>query len=71
MNTASAESACWLIWEQSAQQVLNMQQELQLHIGFCKEYGMEVKDIEDQEEDQGEWTFSSMEAIEAARTDRP
>jgi hypothetical protein len=55
MNTASTESACWLIWEQS----------------FCKEYGMEVKDIEDQEEDQGEWTFSSMKAIEAAPTDRP
>jgi ATP-dependent RNA helicase DDX5/DBP2 len=42
---------------QSAQQVLNMQQELQLHIGFCKEYGMEVEDIENQEEDQGECQF--------------
>jgi hypothetical protein len=57
MHTAFDECAYSLIWMQSAQQVLNMQQELQLHIGFCKEYGMEVEDIENQEEDQGEWHF--------------
>ncbi|KAF1978337.1 hypothetical protein BU23DRAFT_595557 [Bimuria novae-zelandiae CBS 107.79] len=36
----------------SASQVLNLQTELQLHIDFCKEYGLAPEDIERQEEDQ-------------------
>lgn len=40
-------------WKQSAEQVLHLQEEIKLHIEFCKDYGLSVKDIENQEEDQG------------------
>ncbi|CAI6340256.1 unnamed protein product [Periconia digitata] len=36
----------------SAQQVLHLQQEIKLHIDFCKDYGLSVSDLENQEEDQ-------------------
>lgn len=35
------------------QQVVTLQEEIKLHIEFCKEYGLVVADIEGQEEDQG------------------
>jgi len=38
---------------QSAQQILHLQEEIKLHVEFCKEYGIEVEDIEKQEEHQG------------------
>lgn len=38
----------------SVQQVVTLQEEIQLHINFCKEYGLEEADIVNQEEDQGE-----------------
>ena len=37
----------------SVQQVVTLQEEIKLHIEFCKEYGLEVADIERQQEDQG------------------
>lgn len=37
----------------SAQQVLHLQEEIKLHVEFCKEYGLLIEDIEKQEEDQG------------------
>lgn len=37
----------------SVQQVVTLQEEIQLHIDFCKEYGLEEADIIGQEEDQG------------------
>ncbi|KAL5412950.1 hypothetical protein PMIN03_004020 [Paraphaeosphaeria minitans] len=36
----------------SAQQVLHLQTEIQLHVGFCKDYGLHPEDLERQEEDQ-------------------
>jgi thiaminase len=44
----------------SVQQVVTLQKEIQLHINFCKEYGLEEADIIGQEEDQGSTiTFAS------------
>lgn len=40
----------------SVQQVVTLQEEIQLHIDFCKEYGLEEADIIGQEEDQGSTT---------------
>jgi hypothetical protein len=37
----------------SVQQVVTLQKEIQLHVDFCKEYGLEEADIVEQEEDQG------------------
>jgi hypothetical protein len=37
----------------SVQQVVTLQEEIKLHIAFCKEYGLEEADIVAQEEDQG------------------
>lgn len=37
----------------SVQQVVTLQEEITLHIDFCKEYGLEEADIVRQEEDQG------------------
>lgn len=37
----------------SARQIVHIQEEMKLHIEVCKEYGLSVKDIECQEEDQG------------------
>jgi thiaminase len=37
----------------SVQQVVTLQEEIKLHIAFCKEYGLEEADIVTQEEDQG------------------
>ncbi|ORY10411.1 Phosphomethylpyrimidine kinase-domain-containing protein [Clohesyomyces aquaticus] len=36
-----------------AQQVLHLQEEIKLHVEFCKDYGLTVEDIENQEESQG------------------
>lgn len=36
----------------SARQVLHLQEEIKLHIDFCKDYGLTPKDLENQEEDQ-------------------
>ncbi|KAH7139027.1 Phosphomethylpyrimidine kinase-domain-containing protein [Dendryphion nanum] len=36
----------------SAQQVLHLQEEIKLHIEFCKDYDLSVEDIEAQEEEQ-------------------
>lgn len=41
----------------SVQQVVTLQEEIQLHINFCKEYGLEEADIVGQEEDQGSTTL--------------
>jgi ATP-dependent RNA helicase DDX5/DBP2 len=41
---------------QSAQQVLHLQEEIKLHIEFCKDYGLSSEDIENQEEDQGKYS---------------
>lgn len=38
---------------QSAQQVLHLQEEIKLHVEFCREYGLSDSEIENQEEDQG------------------
>jgi thiaminase len=38
---------------QMARQVLHIQKETELHLGFCRDYGLEAADIESQEEDQG------------------
>jgi thiaminase len=40
----------------SVQQVVTLQEEIKLHIDFCKEYGLEEADIIAQEEDQGSAT---------------
>ncbi|PSN66793.1 hypothetical protein BS50DRAFT_600440 [Corynespora cassiicola Philippines] len=37
----------------SAEIVLHIQEEINLHIDFCKGYGLSIEDIEGQEEDQG------------------
>jgi thiaminase len=37
----------------SVQQVVTLQEEIKLHIDFCKEYGLDEADIIGQEEDQG------------------
>lgn len=37
----------------SAKQVLHIQEEIKLHIEFCKDYGLSIEDIENEEEDQG------------------
>jgi thiaminase len=37
----------------SVQQVITLQKEIQLHIDFCKDYGLEEADIVTQAEDQG------------------
>src|SRR5690242_2581146 len=36
----------------SAQQVLALQEEIKLHLEFCKDFGLEVEDIERHQEDQ-------------------
>lgn len=32
--------------------IVNIQEEIKLHVGVCKEYGLSVADIESHEEDQ-------------------
>lgn len=39
-------------------QVVTLQEEIQLHIDFCKEYGLSVQDIEDEEEDQATTAYT-------------
>jgi thiaminase len=43
----------------SVQQVVTLQEEIQLHIAFCKEYGLEEADIVGQEEDQGRSIYNN------------
>lgn len=40
------------------QQVVTLQEEIKLHIDFCKEYGLEVADIEREEEDQATTAYT-------------
>jgi thiaminase len=42
----------------SVQQVVTLQEEIKLHIDFCKEYGLEEADIVAQEEDQGNLPYA-------------
>ncbi|KAF2033726.1 hypothetical protein EK21DRAFT_108854 [Setomelanomma holmii] len=42
----------------SVQQVVTLQEEIQLHINFCKEYGLEEADIVTQEEDQATTAYT-------------
>lgn len=42
----------------SVQQVVTLQEEIKLHIDFCKEQGLSVKDIESQEEDQATTAYT-------------
>lgn len=35
--------------------MLHLQEEIKLHIAFCREYGLEAEDIENEDEDQGEY----------------
>lgn len=42
----------------SAQQVVALQEEIKLHIEFCKEYGLQVEDIEKEEEDQATTAYT-------------
>ncbi|KAL5118041.1 trifunctional hydroxymethylpyrimidine kinase/phosphomethylpyrimidine kinase/thiaminase [Pleosporales sp. CAS-2024a] len=42
----------------SVQQVVTLQKEIQLHIDFCKEYGLEEADITDQEEDRATTAYT-------------
>ncbi|KAH7400565.1 Phosphomethylpyrimidine kinase-domain-containing protein [Phaeosphaeria sp. MPI-PUGE-AT-0046c] len=42
----------------SVQQVVTLQEEIQLHIDFCKEYGLEEADIIGQEEDQATTAYT-------------
>lgn len=42
----------------SVQQVVTLQEEIKLHIDFCKEYGLEVEDIEREEEDQATTAYT-------------
>ncbi|KAF1959538.1 hypothetical protein CC80DRAFT_466442 [Byssothecium circinans] len=43
----------------SAQQVLHLQEEIKLHIKFCKGYGLSPEDIENEEEDQASVTYEN------------
>ena len=36
----------------AAQQILHLQQEIKLHVSFCKEYGLSIEEMERREEDQ-------------------
>lgn len=40
------------------QQVVTLQEEIKLHINLCKEYGLEVEDIEREEEDQATTAYT-------------
>lgn len=42
----------------SVQQVVTLQEEIKLHIDFCKEQGLSVQDIESQEEDQATTAYT-------------
>ncbi|KAF2133320.1 hypothetical protein P153DRAFT_372957 [Dothidotthia symphoricarpi CBS 119687] len=42
----------------SVQQVVTLQEEIKLHINFCKQYGLEVEDIERQEEDRATTAYT-------------
>ncbi|KAL1607202.1 ATP-dependent RNA helicase dbp2 [Nothophoma quercina] len=42
----------------SVQQVVTLQEEIKLHIDFCKEQGLSVRDIESQEEDQATTAYT-------------
>lgn len=42
----------------SVQQVVTLREEIKLHIDFCKEQGLSVKDIESQEEDQATTAYT-------------
>lgn len=42
----------------SVQQVVTLQEEIKLHIEFCKEYGLEEADIVKQEEDQATTAYT-------------
>lgn len=42
----------------SVQQVVTLQEEIKLHIDFCKEQGLSVEDIESQEEDQATTAYT-------------
>jgi thiaminase len=47
----------------SVQQVVTLQEEIQLHVDFCKKYGLEEADITGQEEDQGRQSQSRLPLI--------
>ncbi|KAF2263735.1 hypothetical protein CC78DRAFT_544684 [Lojkania enalia] len=51
---ASYKSKSMTDISQSAQQVLHLQEEIKLHIEFCKDYGLSLQEIEQQEEDQAD-----------------
>ncbi|KAJ8106334.1 hypothetical protein OPT61_g9606 [Boeremia exigua] len=42
----------------SVQQVVTLQEEIKLHIDFCREQGLSVRDIEEQEEDQATTAYT-------------
>ncbi|KAH5387384.1 hypothetical protein HBI33_065030 [Parastagonospora nodorum] len=44
--------------DRSVQQVVTLQKEIQLHIDYCKEYGLEETDITEQEEDQATTAYT-------------
>jgi hypothetical protein len=48
----------------SVQQVVTLQEEIKLHVEFCKEFGLEEEDIVGEEEDQGMLPISSRFAID-------
>ncbi|KAF2280094.1 uncharacterized protein EI97DRAFT_491606 [Westerdykella ornata] len=50
---ASYKAKTMLDIGRSAQQIVNIQEEIKLHIEICKEYGLSIADIESHEEDQG------------------
>lgn len=39
---------------QAAQQVVHIQEEMKLHIAFCKEYGISEEEMQKQDESAGE-----------------
>lgn len=55
---AAYKSSSLVDINRSVQQVVTLQEEIKLHIEFCKEYGLEVEDIERQQEDQGMARFT-------------
>lgn len=42
----------------SVQQVVTLQEEIKLHIDFCKDQGLSIQDIESQEEDQATTAYT-------------
>lgn len=57
MHSSEVSKHTLLTCIQSAEIVLHIQEEINLHIDFCKGYGLSIEDIEGQEEDQGMCTI--------------